>query len=190
MQSLQPGPTDTVTNEQRAYAIDALHSTRQALHDAVNGLSAKQVAFKPSPDRWSIAECVEHIVLVEAGIFGGILKGMTYPADPAKRADIRVSDVDVIKAVRSRSVTMPAPEPFVPTGRFADIAEALRAFDNQRETAIQYVQTVDGDLRHHYFRHIALGWLDSYQAILLLAAHGERHRKQIEEVKSSPGFPA
>ncbi len=188
MQPLQPGPADTVTDEQRAYAIDALRSTRQALHDAVDGLSAEQLTFKPSPSRWSIAECVEHIALVEAGIFGGMLKGMSYPADPAKRAEVRVSDLDVIKAVRSRNVTLPAPESFVPTGRFADVAAALQAFDQQRETAIQYVQTVEDDLRNHYFRHIALGWLDIYQATLLLAAHSERHRKQIEEVKADAGF--
>jgi hypothetical protein len=114
---------------------------------------------------------------------------MDYPANPEKRAELKYSDVDVIKAVRSRSVTLPAPDPFVPTGRFAPINEAMAAFDQQRAAAIVYTQTVTDDLRTHYFRHIALGWLDSYQAILLLASHGERHRKQIEEVKADPGFP-
>lgn len=191
MENLQPAPvTGPVTDQERAYAIDALTSTRVALRQSINGLTNAQLNYKPAPDRWSIAECVEHIALVERGIFGAIQKGMGYPANPEKRAEIKYSDVDVIKAVRSRSVTLPAPDPFLPTGRFGSTHAALDAFDQQRETAITYVQTVTDDLRTHYFRHIALGWLDSYQAILLLASHGERHRKQIEEVKASPGFPA
>lgn len=190
MQNLQPTTDPTVvTDEQRAYAIDVLNTTRDSLRRSLAGLTDAQLAYRPSPDRWSIAECVEHIALVEAGIFGGIQKGMSYPANPDKRADIRVSDVDVIKAVRSRAVTLPAPDAFVPTGRFGDTTGALQAFEQQRQVAIDYVSTVTDDLRTHYFRHIALGWLDIYQAILLLAAHSERHRKQIEEVKSSPDFP-
>ncbi len=192
MQNLQTSPvTGPVTEQERAYAIEVLESTQVALHQALAGLTDAQLSFKPTdrPHRWSIAQNVEHIVLVEGGIFGAIQKGMTYPANPEKRAELKYSDVDVIKAVRSRTVTLPAPDPFVPTGRFSSIDDALAAFDQQRAAAIGFTYNVADDLRTHFFRHIALGWLDSYQAILLLASHGERHRKQIEEVKASPGFP-
>lgn len=191
MENLQSAPvTGPVTEQERAYAIESLQSTQVSLHQSVNGLTNAQLTYKPGADRWSVAECVEHIALIESGIFGAIQKGMTYPANPEKRAEIKYSDVDVIKAVRSRTVTLPSPDPFIPTGRFESTGAALDAFDQQRDEAVAYVQTVTDDLRTHYFRHIALGWLDSYQAILLLAAHGERHRKQIEEVKASPGFPS
>lgn len=190
MQNLDSNPVvGPVTNQERVYAIDVLQSTQVALHQAVDGLSHAQLTYKSGLDRWSIAEIVEHIVLVETGIFGAIQKGMSYPANPDKRAEIKFSDVDVIKAVRSRAVTLPAPDPFVPTGRFDSISAALEAFDLQRAAAIGFTHNVADDLRTHYFRHIALGWLDCYQAILLLASHGERHRKQIEEVKADPGFP-
>ena len=191
MENLQSTPvTGPVTDQERTYAIDALLSTQAALHQSVDGLTDAQLTYKPTADRWSVAECVEHIALVESGIFAAIQKGMAYSANPEKRAEIRYSDVDVIKAVRSRTVTLPSPDPFVPAGRFESTRDALDAFDKQRNDVITYTQTVTDDLRTHYFRHIALGWLDSYQAILLLASHGERHRKQIEEVKTSPGFPS
>lgn len=190
MQNLQSSPvTGPITDQERAYAIDVLQSTQVALHQAIDGLTDAQLAFKPSPDRWSIAENVEHIVLVETGIFGGIQKGMSYLANPERRSEMKFSDVDVIKAVRSRTVTLPAPGPFVPTGRFDSISAALEAFDQQRTAAIGFTHNVTDDLRTHFFKHIALGWLDCYQAILLLASHGERHRKQIEEVKADAGFP-
>lgn len=191
MQNLQPTPvTGPVTEAERTYAVESLRVTQAGLHQSLAGLSAAQLSYKPGTDRWSIAECAEHIVLVEGGIFAAIRKGMSYPANPDKRTDIRVSDVDVIKAVRSRAVTLAAPDPFVPTGRFATLEATLHVFDQQRDAVAVYVQEEPGDFRTHYFRHIALGWLDVYQAILLIAAHSERHRKQIDEVKGRAGYPA
>ncbi|MBC8152654.1 MAG: DinB family protein [Bacteroidetes bacterium] len=181
--------TGPVTDAERTYAIDLLKTTQAVLHQTVAGLSSVQLMHKPSAERWSVAECVEHIVLVERGIFRAIQAAMSGPADADKRTEIRVSDVDVIKAVRSRSTLTTAPTPFVPTGRYGDTAATLAVFDQQRQAVIGFVETVAGDLRTHYFDHFMLGTLDLYQAILLIASHGERHRKQIDEVKAGAGFP-
>ena len=181
--------TYTITDAERAYAIDALRVSHDALHQTLNGLSAEQVRYKPSPDRWSADECLEHIILVETGIFRVIQSVMNKPSDPSRRAEIRLSDVDVIRFVRSRTTGIAAPDPFVPTGRFGDTAAALGVFDQQRQAVMDYAQTTPGDWRAHYFQHLVFGTLDAYQALLLMAAHAERHRKQIDEVKASPGFP-
>jgi hypothetical protein len=45
------------------------------------------------------------------------------------------------------------------------------------------------DLRAHVVAHPALGPLDGYQWILTVAAHTERHTKQILEVKADTRFP-
>jgi uncharacterized damage-inducible protein DinB len=191
MENLQPkAVTGPVTDDERAYAINSLKTTQANLHQSLEGLSAAQLTYKPTPDRWSIDECVEHIALIEKGIFRAIQTSLQLPSEPDKRASIKVSDVDVVKAVRSRAVTLPAPTPFVPTGRFSSTDAALQAFDEQRTAVIAFTQNVQEDLRTHYFQHIALGTLDVFQAILLMAAHSERHRKQIEEVKATAGFPS
>ena len=182
--------TGPITTAERTYAVELLQTTREALRTALTDLSEAQQRYKPAPDRWSILECAEHIYLVEKGIFGGIQYGMAAPSDADKRAEIRVSDVFVIKAVRSRGTTTVAPVKFEPTGQFANVQAALAAFDEQRSLAIGYVENTPDDFRTHYFSHFVLGTLDAYQAVLLLASHGERHRKQIEEVKADPGFPA
>ncbi len=179
-----------VTDTERSYAIDMLMATRDSLRQSLNGLSAAQQQYKPAPDRWSIAECAEHIVLVDRGIFRSIQQAMSLPADPDRRAAVKLSDVYVIKAVRSRGTVAPAPAVFIPTGRYADVQAALAAFEQQRAAAIDFVQTTTEDYRTHYVEHPFLGTLDAFQAVLLLASHGERHRKQIEEVKAVPGFPA
>lgn len=190
MKNLQPAAvTGPVTDTERTYAIDFLKSSQQNLHQSLSGLSDEQANYKPAVDRWSIAECVEHIVLVEKGIFRAVQASMTASANPEKRSAIRVSDIDVIKSVRSRAMVTLSPAPFVPTGRFQDSNTALQAFDGYRTAAIDFMQITENDLRTHYFQHFILGTLDVYQAILLMASHVERHRKQIDEVKASPGVP-
>ena len=191
---MQPIPTSDdptlVTDEQRAYLIDLLTTNTDRVRAAAADLTDAQLAFKPSPDRWSIAECIEHIALVEWGMFQGIQKGLSYPDNLEKRAEIRVSDLDVVKAVRSRNVTLPAPEPTVPTGQFPSVLNALDSFERERKANLSIVENATENLRTHFARHPAFGWIDTYQALLVLALHPVRHLKQIDEVKADAGFPA
>jgi hypothetical protein len=46
------------------------------------------------------------------------------------------------------------------------------------------------DLRGKMFKHPLLGELDGYQAVLVIAAHPQRHALQIEEIKASPEYTA
>ncbi len=182
-------PTGPFTNEERAYAINMLKTTQADLHQSLDGLSAHQLSYKPRAERWSVAACVEHIALVEDRIFKGVQVGMEAPADQGKRAEISVSDVDVIKAMRSRKNTRLAPAGTEPTGRFGDAAGALQAFDTLRDAVINFSQNTRQDLRAHYFDNKIFGTIDVFQALLMMANHSERHRKQIEEIKTDTEFP-
>ncbi|MEZ0541049.1 DinB family protein [Fibrella arboris] len=181
---------EPTTDAERTYLIDMLIATRDSLRQSLAGLTEAQAHFRPAPDRWSIVECMEHIVLVDRGIVRSIQQAMGVPADASRRPTLQVSDVFVIKAVRSRGMATSAPAPFVPTGRYGDVQTALDLFEQQREATIEFVQTGKDDYRTHYFEHPFLGTLDVFQALLVVASHGERHRKQIDEVKADPGFPA
>lgn len=46
-----------------------LDGRRQALLDGLETLTHERLAFKPAPDRWSILQVVEHLVLAEQEIF-------------------------------------------------------------------------------------------------------------------------
>ncbi len=179
-----------VTDEQRAYLLDLLTTGPASLRAAAANLTDAQLAYKASPDRWSIGENIEHIVLVESAMFQGIQKGLSYPDNPDKRAEIRVSDLDIIKAVRSRNMTLPAPEPVVPAGQFASVSGALDAFEQARMANLSVIENATENLRTHFARHPAFGWIDTYQALLVLGLHPVRHLKQIDEVKASADFPA
>ena len=181
--------TGPFTHEERAYAIDSLKTTQAAIHQSLEGLSAHQLSYKPSADRWSVAECLEHIVLVEKRLFKGVQLGMQASANPERRVEISVSDVDVIKGMRSRKNARLAPAGTEPTGQFGDATGALQAFDTLRDTIIEFSQNTQEDLRTHYFDNRVFGTIDTFQALLMIANHSERHRKQIEEIKAEADFP-
>src|SRR5260370_31053501 len=83
---------EPLTQGERDRALSELYASRKKFLDSVAGLSAAQWKFKPDDSTWSVAECAEHITLSEDLIFGLVAKVAQGPADPSKRADIKVSD--------------------------------------------------------------------------------------------------
>jgi hypothetical protein len=176
----------TLTQADREKADQYLQQTRDGVVAAVKGLSDAQMKFKPGPDRWSVAEVLEHITLVEDGLFLNVTeKVMKSPAGAADR-DIAKTDAMVLAMIPDRSHKAQAPPQFVPTGRWTP-AETLDHFLKSRAKTIVFLDSTP-DLRAHV-TDSPLGPLDGYEWVLFMAAHSERHTKQILEVKADPNFP-
>jgi hypothetical protein len=154
----------------------------------VKGLSDAQLHYKAGPDRWSIAEVVEHLGLAEefidANVFANFEKA---PAAPANR-DCKEIDAKVMASVPDRSTKFQAPPPLTPKDHWT-FDEALAHFTAARAETLAFLNSTP-DLRQHVVKHPAAGELDGYEWVLLVAAHTERHTKQIEEVKASRGYPS
>ena len=172
--------------------MSELHATRKLFLDAVEGLSDDQWNFKAAPDRWSIAECAEHIALSEEFIFGVVTKQvMSTPATPEKRDAVKGKDESIVKLLQDRSHKATAPEPIDPVKHHLSADEAMKQFIASRAHTIEYIKTTKDDLRDHFFDHPvpAIGTLDAYQWIMLISGHSRRHTLQILEVKADPNFP-
>lgn len=181
--------TNTLTPAEREKAIQLLKQTEAGVFDAVKGLSEAQLNFKPAPDKWSVAECVKHIAAAEKELWAMANPALTQPTNPEKRTEIKFGDDDLIKAVEDRthkSKTFAALEPV--NSPYKNAPEALAAFKIGREKLIALVKSTKVDLRNHILV-LPVGTYDSYQFILLIAAHSNRHTQQIDEVKASPDFP-
>jgi hypothetical protein len=184
--------TQTLTPAERDKAIVELEGSRQAFLDATKGLSPAQWNFKAGPDRWSIAECAEHIALSEDFIFGVVTNQvMKSPLTPEKRDAVKGKDDVLVKMLQDRSHKATAPEPIDPTKRPMPAANSVKQFLASRAHTIEYVKTTQDDLRDHFADHPvpAIGTLDAYQWVLLISGHSRRHTLQILEVKADPNFP-
>jgi uncharacterized damage-inducible protein DinB len=182
----------TLTKADRDKGVAELEGSRQAFLDATKGLSPAQWNFKAGPDRWSIAECAEHIALSEEFIFGVVTKQvMSSPATPEKRDAVKGKDEAIVKMLQDRSHKATAPEPIDPAKHKLSAEEAVKQFLASRARTIDYIKTTQDDLRDHFFDHPvpAIGTLDAYHWIMLISGHSRRHTLQILEVKADPNFP-
>jgi hypothetical protein len=176
-----------VTQAEKDKALQYLETTRKNVLEATKGLSEAQWNFKPAPDRWSVAQVMEHIAAAEDFIRGLIKeKVMMAPAGEPGR-DVKKTDDGVLAMVPDRTNKVQAPEPLVPTNRFGSPDGSIRHFVESRTTTEDFVKTATG-LRDHV-TDSPMGKLDGYEFVLLIAAHSERHTKQINEVKADPNFP-
>ena len=168
-------------------ALALLESSKKGVLAATKGLSPAQWNFKAAPDKWSIAECMEHIAAAEDFIRGSITENvMKAPAVPDR--DIAKIDAGILANVPDRTNKLQAPEPLKPTNRFGSAEAAIKHFVESRAKTEEYLKNT-ADLRGHAVDSPVGGKWDAYEFILLIGAHSERHTKQIEEVKASPGYP-
>jgi hypothetical protein len=193
--SLMALGAETLSQGERDRAMSHLHATRKLFVDATANLSEAQWKFKPGPDRWSVAECAEHLTESET-FLRGLLTGTIEKAavDEAKREarrkDRDAMDAKVAAMVSDRSQKAQAPEPLRPMGKLGGRQQVVDLFRQRRDETITMVERTPEDLRGRY---IGMGpgmEMDLYQMLFMISAHTERHVKQMREVMAAPGYPA
>ncbi len=178
-----------VTKADRDALVDHLKKTEAAFLKSIDGVSDAQWTWKSAPDRWSVAETAEHITKAEDMLRGMAEGTMKTPATPEILAKTKGKEAMILKAIPDRSQKFKAPEPLVPKGSFASKAALIDAFKAARAKTLAIAGGTT-DLRAYAAAEGPMGEMDAYQTILFLSAHSERHTKQIEEVKTTAGYPA
>jgi hypothetical protein len=176
-----------VTQADKDKALQYLETTKKNVLEATKGLSEAQWNFKPGPDRWSVAQVMEHIAAAEDFIRGMLKEKVMMAAAGDVGRDVKKTDEAVLAMVPDRTVKAQAPEPLVPTNRFGSPEGSIKHFVETRAATEDFLKTATG-LREHV-ADSPMGKLDGYEFVLLIAAHSERHTKQINEVKADPNFP-
>jgi uncharacterized damage-inducible protein DinB len=154
----------------------------------MQGLSKEQLHYRPAPGRWTVAECVEHLTLVEARVLGLIQKSLSEGPTPSKKSVFEGKEKEMVEDIAGRITRFPAPEAIQPNGRWPD-DQLLTQFENTRQQTREFASSTEADLRGHFFTHPRFGDVDLYQWLLLIAAHCERHCAQAEEVMAGAGYP-
>jgi DinB family protein len=180
-------PADTKAD--RKVLLDHLQQSSSKFLDSVKGLTPEQWNYKPAPERWSVAECAEHIALSEDFIRDTIEnKVLKAPATPDKVAERKMIDEKILPMITNRTVKATAPEPLVPSKKFATPAAAISHFKESRAKTVALAKT-NNELREHAGPHPVFKEADAYQWLLYLSGHSARHTAQILEVKADAGFP-
>src|SRR5450759_608561 len=156
---------------------------RSAAVAELEGLTEEEWRRRPAPDRWSIAECAEHITVAELPLAKFLAVSATAQPSEEERREIRGKDDFVRQFLRDRSRRDEAPERIRPKGRFSTREDTIRAFEERRAANLAWVRETSEPLRDRFAPHPFAGVIDGYQWILFLAAHTDRHAEQIDEIK-------
>jgi hypothetical protein len=167
-----------------AAVFSSLDGSLAALGAAVESVPSALRSRQPAPGRWSVAEVLEHVALVnqlfrtrlaasiaaarEAGLAAEI--GDRAPVPPA-----------LVAAMANRMAPRSAPDQVKPTGAM-DAADALAAL--RRAQAAFRVMLLEADglaLSSVTYEHPFFGTLNIYQWAELMAGHERRHAEQIRE---------
>lgn len=163
--------------------LQALHSSRAELVDAIGGLTDGKASAKPGEGRWSVLETLEHIGDVEerflARIESGAKEGAP-PVNPAKEASFAAKVVD-------RTQKVQAPEAVAPKGRFTSVADALARFTDARAKSMEFVTRQGAEVEKIAGTHPRFGELNGREMVLFLCGHCRRHTAQIRETRAAIG---
>ena len=150
-----------------------LEESRERVVQAVQGLTETQWKFKAAPDRWSIAEIVEHLALVEDLFLERIVPRLCTGLEQVLDRDPPEADSPQLK----------------PVGRWTP-ADSLDRFLESRELTSLFFEAPPIALRQLVLDHPELGPVDGYQLVALIAAHTTGLVKHIIGLKANCRFPA
>jgi len=167
-----------ITDELLAY----LDEQRSVLKSAFESIPAEMRNRQPAPERWSAANIVEHLAIVEARI-SRLLSERIEAARPELAAETSsgpiLPTIDY-KRMYDRSTRVKAPETAIPTGLGA--AAAWSALENAGLMMRAMLRANDGwGLSSVMHPHPRFGPLSVYEWVAFLGAHEVRHAAQIRE---------
>lgn len=161
----------------------ALAADRARLRAAVDTIPVDARQTRPSPERWSVAEVLEHISLVEGRV--AMLLGALVPDAPRLEAGVTGTATVLDRTgLRNRSTRINAPAAIQPTGSLS-ASEAWAALEKTRQQLLVVIDRIEAehvDLSKVSRAHPVLGPLDGYQWIEATGGHEERHTVQIVEI--------
>ncbi|HEY1525444.1 MAG TPA: DinB family protein [Candidatus Angelobacter sp.] len=167
-------------NPDKEFLISLLRESRERFLNSFAGVSDELSRLRPAPDCWCVLETVEHLTSAE-----GIMLKLVTAARRPRPANAPNREQAFLTMVADRSRKMQSPEGGRPCGRFANLAEAASQFKASREETIRFVEHNTEDLRATEVTHPhpAAGTVSTYEMLIIMAKHAERHAAQIHETR-------
>lgn len=165
--------------------LTVLDETRDSLKNAIAGVPVEKRSERPSDERWSVAEVVEHLGMVETRIAQMIAERIGTAREAGLGAETEATPVAPmldINAVINRNTPITASEASQPRAGLS-AEEGMKLLTERRAALLQSVKAADGlALGTIEIPHARLGTLNVYQWLIFLAGHEARHTDQIREV--------
>jgi hypothetical protein len=159
-------------------------------------LTAAQLNWKPAPDRWSVGQCLDHILTADGAYystFETVRQGryrktlwQRMPGLPAFFGRMLIKTIDPANTRKSK-----APAVFAPASSEVG-TEVVRRFGEQQARLVEYLQAgpgldLDGTIIASPVTRIVTYSL--FDAFRILVRHAQRHVQQADRVVALDAFP-
>lgn len=161
--------------------IDYIDRQAVTLEAAYRAIPAEQRTARPAPDRWSAAEVVHHVAIVEQRLTKRLQslaeEARALPPESDASSVFTIVDTHRIEIRATRFKTSELGEP-----RDTDASRVWSDFEAARRELKDVIRAADGlALNEVAAPHPALGPLTGYGWIAFAGAHAARHAAQIKE---------
>ena len=165
--------------------LNYLDAERSALRDAVELVPPALRGQPPGTDRWSVAQVLQHLAIIEKRIGMGMTKWVADARAAGVGPEIETSSVMnslPLQLIADRSKPRNAPEEVRPQGDI-EPKSAWAALEQTRETLRAAFLAGDGLALSEVIQpHPVLGPINLYQWMLFVGSHETRHTGQVREI--------
>ena len=185
-------------NESVPHLVSEAESIAVDAQRAFGSLSGAQLNWKPNADAWSVAQCFDHLIRINATYFPSLRRIHERGYTPGWRDRLpflsRAIGSLVLKAVQPESPRkFKAASHVMPTSSSLDDQIIARFVTHQQEVVAHMKRTAaHGDLdRMVIVSPVAsAAFYSVLDAFKIIVAHERRHMAQAGRVTQAPGFPS
>jgi len=168
-----------------------------AARQLVSGLTEAQLNWKPALEKWSIAQCLDHLTVTSSRFdtyfTAAVARGRKrWPVSTGPSYRPSLMGGWLIKQVNPETGrNLPAPKVFRPSDS-STIHGALESFLKQQERFLKFVREADGVNYNKTKLRSPVTPLMRYSladAFVITVVHGQRHLAQARRVSEMAGFP-
>ena len=162
---------------------------RTRLRDAVSRLSEAQASALPEGEKWTVAQIVEHIAMVDEATAKICARLLKRAQEAGKISDgmVNISENFLQKGLEIATMKVEAPSFVQPSGK-QSIQESLEKLGRTSEQVAELrplFETVHST--EFTFPHPFFGEITAHEWLSLKGGHELRHLKQIEKVLGKMG---
>ncbi|HEY3430084.1 MAG TPA: DinB family protein [Cyclobacteriaceae bacterium] len=165
--------------------FNELEQQRHKLIDLVKDLPTEKFNYVPSPDKWSIAQILTHILVAERLSIVYMRKksqGIDQLKDSGFTAQVRL----VLLKISQRIPTIKFKAPKVVlenTPAALSVNELVAAWEKQRNDLKTFLEGIgEKNIKKEIYKHVIAGRLDARQAMIFLREHANHHWPQIKRL--------
>ena len=169
-----------LSDDERAFVVKMLEDSRSELEGLAAQADAEVWHQRTDPDRWSVGEVVEHLLLAEEGFYG-MLTGALAGEQDAEWEAVAATGVDgLVGMVQDRTQKFQAPDDLTPSGELSR-EESLARYAAARAKMLDLVRSTDAEVKKYTIEGPP-GTMNIQQWLALCGAHNLRHNRQIQDV--------